>query len=229
MATSSQSNKKQKTEDSAVQLDDSWNIENPFEKGSIHDEVELKFGSGQSLFVSRAFLMYSSPVFDRMFRADFLENNTNTVELPGKDFEIFHNMLLHMHPGRRKTIPVDHARCMYEMAMEYQMPQVQAECVKKIIEQVESLRVCDNYSVNKSNLALAFGLLVFGDKHNIDSIKKSCYTNISRIGHETFSTHQMFQLLSDQCKIELLLSRANRTDKQTRYYDYGNNSQGRRN
>ena len=100
-----QPNKKQKTEDSAVQLDDSWNIENPFEKGSIHDEVELKFGSGQSLFVSRAFLMYSSPVFDRMFRADFLENNTNTVELPGKDFEIFHNMLLHMHPGRRKTIP----------------------------------------------------------------------------------------------------------------------------
>lgn len=82
----------------------SWNIEKPFEKGTVPDEVELKFDNGKSLFVSKSFLMYASPVFDRMLRSDFKEKRENLVRLCDKDFDVFHDMLLHMHPGIRKPV-----------------------------------------------------------------------------------------------------------------------------
>ena len=87
-----------------VSEDVSWNIDTPFEKGNSVDEIELQFDNDQSLFVSKGFLMYSSPVFDRMLKSEFREKQNNLIKMVGKDFEQFQDLLLHLHPGRRKSI-----------------------------------------------------------------------------------------------------------------------------
>ena len=55
-----QNRKKQKT--------DIWDRADPFGKGITPDEIELKFDNGKCLYVSKGFLIYSSPVFERMFQ-----------------------------------------------------------------------------------------------------------------------------------------------------------------
>ena len=72
--------------------------ENPFTSRRFTDDTELKFDDGQSLFVSKIFLAYASPVFERMFHSNFKESETNCVELKGKEYDVFLEMLLFLHP-----------------------------------------------------------------------------------------------------------------------------------
>ena len=100
-----QATKKLRSDTCNRSFDDSgWQNENPFEKGNTFDEVELQFDNGQSLFVSKGFLMYTSPVFDRMLKSEFREKHTNAIKMVGKDFGQVQDLMLHLHPGRRKSI-----------------------------------------------------------------------------------------------------------------------------
>ena len=48
--------------------------------------------------------MYTSPVFDRMLKSEFREKHTNAIKMVGKDFGQVQDLMLHLHPGRRKSI-----------------------------------------------------------------------------------------------------------------------------
>ena len=80
---------------------------NPFTQGKCSDEIELKFDDGKSLFVSENFLSLASPVFERMFKSDFKEKNFRCITMTGKDYSVFLEMLLHMHPRIRKKLPAE--------------------------------------------------------------------------------------------------------------------------
>ena len=77
---------------------------NPFTEGNSPDDVELKFDDGRSLFVSKTFLMYASPVFELMFQSNFRERQSNSITLQGKSYNTFLQMLLHIHPRTMKKI-----------------------------------------------------------------------------------------------------------------------------
>ena len=66
--------------------------------------MELVFDKGKSLFVSKSFLGYSSPVFERMFQPGFRESDSKSVELKEKSYEDFIEMLLFLHPRIQKRI-----------------------------------------------------------------------------------------------------------------------------
>ena len=78
---------------------------NPFTQGNCSDEIELKFDDGKSLFVSENFLSLASPVFERMFKSDFKEKNSRCITMTGKDYSVFLEMLLIMHPRIGKKLP----------------------------------------------------------------------------------------------------------------------------
>ena len=82
---------------------DDFDENNPFTQGNYDDEVELKFDEGKKLFVSKAFLSHSSPVFSRMFQSGFKESNGSSVDLKEKNFEAFLEMLLFLHPRLQKA------------------------------------------------------------------------------------------------------------------------------
>ena len=77
--------------------------EDLYAKGHQWDEIELKFDDGQSIYVSKGFLSYMSPVFQGMFRSECKEVTNNCVELKGKDREVFKKILLRMDPRSGKS------------------------------------------------------------------------------------------------------------------------------
>ena len=83
-------------------LTDDIDEKDPFKEGTYDDEIELKFDEGKSLFVSKGFLSHSSPVFARMFQSGFKERNSKSMELKGKQFDAFLEMLLFLHPRVQK-------------------------------------------------------------------------------------------------------------------------------
>ena len=78
--------------------------ENPFVKGNSSDEIELQFDDNQSLYVSKAFLSYASPFFEKMFEADFKEKQATRIPLSGKSYDTFLEMLLFLHPRIQRPI-----------------------------------------------------------------------------------------------------------------------------
>ena len=92
--------KKQRTDSITDEFDET----NPFTKGSQFDEIELKFDTGESLFISKSFISYASPVFKRMFQSQFKESSSKCVKLTGKKYNVFLDMLLNMHPRIGKPI-----------------------------------------------------------------------------------------------------------------------------
>ena len=88
-----------------ISLIDDIDEKNPFTEGNAADEIELKFDEGKSLFVSKSFLSYSSPVFERMFQSAFKERDGTSVDLKEKSYDAFLEMLLFLHPRVQKTIP----------------------------------------------------------------------------------------------------------------------------
>lgn len=79
--------------------------ENPFSKGQNYDEIELRFDSRQSLYVSRGFLAYASPVLEKVLQADFRTNRGAFLEMKDKDHAVFLDMLLNIHPRIQKPLP----------------------------------------------------------------------------------------------------------------------------
>ena len=87
-----------------ISITDDFDNANPFTEGNAADEVEITFNEGKSLFVSKAFLSYSSPKFARMFQSGFFETESNTIDLTEKSYEAFLEMLLFLHPRVQKEI-----------------------------------------------------------------------------------------------------------------------------
>ena len=51
------------------------------------------------LYFCRALQVVSSPVFARMFSADFKEKESETIPLPGKSYADFVTFLMQLHPA----------------------------------------------------------------------------------------------------------------------------------
>ena len=100
---------KQRTDSIANEFDET----NPFTKGSQSDEVELKFDTGESLFVSKTFLSHVSPVFKRMFQSQSKESSSECAKLTGKKYDAFLDMMLFLHPRIQKPISGNYDQLFY--------------------------------------------------------------------------------------------------------------------
>ena len=70
----------------------------PFEIRDTWTDVTLVV-EDKSLYFSKALLVISSPVFARMFNADFKDKESARIELPGKNYADFVTFLMQLHPA----------------------------------------------------------------------------------------------------------------------------------
>ena len=59
---------------------------------------------GQTLYTCKGILASASPVWRRMFVADFKEKGSSKIPLPGKSFTDIHELLLCISPAIQKPI-----------------------------------------------------------------------------------------------------------------------------
>lgn len=58
-------------------------------KSSFAEQDMTLIVGGERLFINKSELMAKSPVFEKMFTADFKEKNANYIELPDKNLHEF--------------------------------------------------------------------------------------------------------------------------------------------
>ena len=62
------------------------------------DSDTVIYVEGGALYVHKAILTLSSPVFRKMLSSDFIEKATHTIELPGKKKSRIVELLTHIYP-----------------------------------------------------------------------------------------------------------------------------------
>lgn len=84
-------------EANGMPLDTSDKDRNPFCEPDEFSDVCLVV-EGKKLHVHKAILMQNSPVFERMFMADFEEKSAREIELPGKSHDLVVKFLQQIYP-----------------------------------------------------------------------------------------------------------------------------------
>lgn len=207
--------KKQRTDSIADEFDET----NPFTKGSQSDEVELKFDTGESLFVSKSFLSHASPVFKRMFQSQFKESSSECAKLTGKKYDAFLDMMLFLHPRIQKPISGYMAIDIYKLAHEYEIPPVLRLTDKKLHKQVQELVIekglcfMGSGSVARQALDTAFEYLQFAETYGNLKLSSRAAERISVLPIAYLSTKPSYRELSDDIKYRILTYRLKRCDQ----------------
>lgn len=199
--------KKQRTDS----ITDEFDKTNPFTKGSQFDEIELKFDKGESLFISKSFLSYASPVFKRMFQSQFKESSSKCVKLTGKNYNVFLDMLLNMHPRIGKPISGNKAQDIYKLAHEYDIPTVLKNCCEVAHNQINGLG-----RSFYTDLKVVFQWLHFAEKYsNLELLSRAAeLASVEPVS--TLSRHSGYRKLSNDTKNKILLYRLERCDRDER-------------
>ena len=75
----------------------------PFSVKTWKEDLKLTV-EGKEIYVNKALLALVSPVFEKMFTANFKEKHSDELELPGKSYDSFVSFLECVYPGHNKQI-----------------------------------------------------------------------------------------------------------------------------
>ncbi|KAK7505026.1 hypothetical protein BaRGS_00003596 [Batillaria attramentaria] len=109
----------------------------PFEEPDKTTDVTFVVEE-RKLYFNKTILMISSPVFERMFTADFKEKDAKEIPLPGKKFVDMVALLQQIHPVHCAQPITDTTLAqVLPLADEYQMEAVRKKCEQYIGTQME--------------------------------------------------------------------------------------------
>ncbi|XP_052766415.1 uncharacterized protein LOC128207504 [Mya arenaria] len=123
----------------------------------------------KQMYAAKVVLALASPVFEAMFGSEFTERYQNEVELPGKQFESFHEFLCCLYPNIKKPITIENVYKVLPLADEYQVKSLKKKCEKFLQRFVMSADV----STEKILVCLTEVTL-----HNLNSVRDSCITRL---------------------------------------------------
>ena len=104
----------------------------PWEQSDVILEVE-----GQQFHVHRVVLALSSPVFSRMFSADFKEKHAEKIPLPEKKAREIREMLLAIYPTSWKSVNENNCYFLLDLAEEYQVSKLSQKCENFLSQAVD--------------------------------------------------------------------------------------------
>ena len=111
--------------------------------------------------VHRAILAFWSPVFEKMFTAEFQEKDANEVPLPGKKASQIKEMLLLIFPSvTEREITEENGYFLLKLAHEYQMEAIVKRCEDFMAE---------NVNVKRKESVLAN--LVFAQTYELEKLR----------------------------------------------------------
>lgn len=192
---------------------DDFDEENPFTEGNAADEVELQFDGRKSLFVSKTFLSYSSPVFARMFQSGFKETDSNIIDLKHKSYETFLEMFRFLHPRVQKPLQGKTAKDIYLIAHEYQIPTALKQAETTLLTNISSqgsAAVCRQQSFCNFDM---LEMLKFAEAYNNTSLLSAAAERVSLIPMDRFTRFQRYKDLDESTKNKILMYRLKRCDK----------------
>ncbi|XP_060558174.1 BTB and MATH domain-containing protein 36-like [Ruditapes philippinarum] len=118
---------------------------------------------GKRFYAAKNILAFTSPVFERMFQADFKEKDQNEMELPGKLSADMEEFLKCIYPTVRKDVTIDNAFQIIGLAEEYQVLELKSKCEDCFLRDVDEK--CSVEKIFKLyNLACLYSLKTLSEK-----------------------------------------------------------------
>jgi len=142
---------------------------------------------GKRFHVHRSILAMWSPVFSRMFTADFKEKTTQVLPLPEKKASDIREMLLVIYPTSAKQIDENNYDFLLNLAEEYMM--------KMLIEKCEEYLVnCLNWPRQSSVLCL--DLLDIAQEYRLEKLQMVCIAKARKLSFWKLKEDSMYSKMS---------------------------------
>ena len=163
---------------------DEPNFSSPWHMSDVTLVVER-----QRLHTHRGILSMTSPVFERMFNADFKEKSATEIPLPGKKAHEIRELLLVLYPTA-KPITDESAYFLLTLAQEYQMALVTKRCQEYILQR-------------KKGDADAVTFLVMAQEFDLKELRKQCVEIAKNIPSRALRKIKNYHLIESEVGREL--------------------------
>ena len=185
---------------------DEPNFSSPWHMSDVTLVVEQ-----QLLHTHRGILSMSSPVFERMFNADFREKSATEIPLPGKKAHEIRELLLVLYPTA-KPITDESLHFLLTLAQEYQMALVTKRCQEYILQR-------------KKGSADAVYFLVMAQEFGLKEARKQCVEIAKNIPSQTLRKIKNYHLIESEVgrelaeqRLEVLENHIDKTRKEFKNY-----------
>ena len=168
----------------------------------------------ERLYVHRAMLALSSPVFEKMFTSEFQEEknkNKNEIPLPGKSSTEFKELLLMIHVfplASEKQITKENCYFLVKLAHEYQIYAIVQKCEDFIVVKLET-KPKDGILAN----------LVFAQTYKLEKLRRAIVDQAHNLKLEELKHDRMYdQIQTENLKatMEGIIRRLQRESEKSR-------------
>ena len=167
----------------------------PWEQSDVVLLVE-----GQKFHVHRLMLSMCSPVFSRMFSADFKEKDAEEIPLPEKKAAEIREMLLVIYPRFCKRVNDTNLHFLLPLAREYQMTILTEKCEDYLLRA----------GIEKTNeIGSIMETLIVAQNFSLKRVKAECIKKTQNLSIEDLKSHELYdqiEPLSQRKMIELQMS-----------------------
>jgi len=133
----------------------------------------------QRFHVHRSTLAFWSPVFERMFTADFKEKNSEEIPLLEKKASEVKELLQIMYPSlEEKVITSNNCYFLLDLAREYQIASITPKCEDFLVSAVKTKKENDVLSV-----------LIVGQNYGLQTLINSCVHEARRLSLKELKDH----------------------------------------
>lgn len=173
-------------------------LEQDFSKPWEQSDVILE-AEGQQFHVHRVVLALSSPVFSRMFSADFKEKHAEKIPLPGKKAKEIWEMLLAIYPTSWKSVNENNCYFLLDLAEEYQVSKLTQKCENFLSQ-----------AVDKEQGAAILDTLIVAQKYTLEKVIDGCVKKTRDLSLQEIKSHSKYdeiEPLTQRKMIELQMSK----------------------
>ncbi|KAJ7380459.1 hypothetical protein OS493_008920 [Desmophyllum pertusum] len=153
----------------------------------------------QQFHVHRLILEMSSPVFSRMFSADFKEKDAAEIPLPEKKAVEIQEMLLVIYPRFCKRINDINLHFLLPLAREYQMTILIERCEDYLLRKMEK----------KTEIGPVLETIIVAQTYSLERVKTECVNKTQKLSIEELESHDLYEQVEPLCQrkmIELQMS-----------------------
>ena len=151
---------------------------------------------GHRFNVHRSILGIWSPVFSRMFTADFREKTARQVPLPGKKASEIKEMLLVIYPSSSNQINENNCLLLLDLAREYMMTKLTEKCEDHLMDSLEKPQPQSvGYYVLQQHSCgtVCLDLLEIAQCYGLKTLETACINKAKSISFRELKNHGIYE------------------------------------
>ena len=168
---------------------------------------------GHKLYLNKGILASASPVFKKMFHADFKDNIP--IEISGKKCTDFVAFLSCIYPSMMDTLNEENIERILPLADEYEVKDLLKECDDVCVEQLKTSKSLNGfqsmflipYETYRPKLSDVVHMLVLSEKYNLKRTWHTAFDMATKMCFSNLRNEDEFKKVSSQTITLLMASR----------------------